>query len=315
MGIGDLQVEIRNRSIGGLTGFRLAGALGRVPVEEAVSSRHEAWKEHGFNLDADRSLTICTYVDNLYSASASVGGAIQILEDAAQHIHTTWGQCMKPSSRLLMPCRGNSDELPDVSRWKVVKIFPALGHLIQDDSQVRACFNATRAAMWRAFWATCRHHSVKSAPLDVKLLLLSRACIPILSYRCSRWPPSNALAIELDRLQAKMVAAIARTARLPGEPLHDYCRRRRRLAAALCRRHGLWSQHWYKRVVDWDGHLARGHAEHSWPVQLRSFHGEHWLDAHRAFMQSRGTMARMMRGRPAQRWHDGVNFARQQLAQ
>ena len=54
--------------------------MGRVPVEATIRDRNHVWKRHGFQTTSQR-LTVATYVDNIYSAGASLDGAITILED------------------------------------------------------------------------------------------------------------------------------------------------------------------------------------------------------------------------------------------
>ena len=79
--LGNLAVPIVNRSVGGITGTRVAGALGRAPVEHIISERQSHWRPMGFPIDSETSLSVCAYVDNIYSCSSSVQGAVEILED------------------------------------------------------------------------------------------------------------------------------------------------------------------------------------------------------------------------------------------
>ena len=151
--------------------------------------------------------------------------------------------------------------------------------------------------------------ALKSAAAVVKLKLMDMVCKPSLSYRCSRWPPQQQVAKELDRMQSKMVACIMRIKRAEGAALTDYCRRRNRQAAAVCRKTGVWSCHWFSRAIKWDEHLARGHSENSWPVLLRQFHGAIWLEIHRSLTNLHGTGTRVSRGRPQKRWSEGIQFA------
>ena len=168
--------------------------------------------------------------------------------------------------------------------------------------------------MWKAFWGNCGHAAAKQAPVAAKCILLDRVCKSVLSYRCSRWPPQPVIAAELDRVQTKMIASILRTARFPGEPIEDFCRRRNRSAAEKCRQHGLWSKHWFKRASDWDKHLERAHNERSWPVMLRPFHDAIWLEEQRVAHNMSGTQTRVMPGRPRMRWDDGIWHAAKALA-
>ena len=57
---------IRRRTRGGLTGTRLASALGRIPVQDMISKREPLWRLRGFKLPCG-PLTLAMYVDNLYA--------------------------------------------------------------------------------------------------------------------------------------------------------------------------------------------------------------------------------------------------------
>ena len=101
--------------------------------------------------------------------------------------------------------------------------------------------------------------------------------------------------------------------------------------------HGQWwSKIWYRQAVKWDAHLERdAHRQHefsngnvsiadvqssfSWTPLLSRWHGADWLAAQRTFVfrgqggvESR-TNTRIVRGHPAIRWHEGVEFASRML--
>ena len=73
---------VRNRHIGGLTGSRTAVALARVPIEHMISSLNNSFLENAFL----GKVSIGVYVDNLFSVSNSVSGAIQQLEICATYL-------------------------------------------------------------------------------------------------------------------------------------------------------------------------------------------------------------------------------------
>ena len=312
---GDSSVLVQNRSIGGLTGSMLAGAFGRIPVESTISKRASHWSSWGFALSEGVSLTMATYVDNLFSCSTTVSGALSILEDAEKELYGYWGHKIKQSSRSVMPCKDSIGQTHDLTRWPVVSSFKCLGHILSNDASIRPCFKATRRGMWKAFWANCGHSSFRAAPVQVKLDLLNRSCAPLLSYRCSRWPPQRRVAQELDQLQGKMVSILLRMPRRPGEAINEYCRRRNREAAKKCKKVGLWSLHWFKRAVAWDRHIQRGHNPFSWPSLLHEFHDASWLEHQRHCQNLRGTGTRVSAGRPHARWNEGIAFASRRLQQ
>ena len=213
-----------------------------------------------------------------------------------------------------MACRGSGEISPDAARWPLVSEFPCLGHILQDDGGIRACYTHTRTQMWKAFWGNSGSRVMRDAPIGTKCDLLDRCCRSVLSYRCSRWPPQSQIAQELDRVQSKMMAAILRIPRRPAEQAADYCHRRNREARARCSEIGPWSAHWFARAIDWEDHIARAHQPLCLSVLLRSFHDGQWLDEQRISRNLQGTGTRIAPGRPCMRWHDGIEHARQFFA-
>ena len=307
---GALAIPITNRSVGGLTGSRLAGALGRVPIEDVIELRHDHWKKWGFKIDDNVSLTLSNYVDNMFSCSSSAENAVRILDDAAALLQPRWGLNIKPCSRKVMVCRYSMDTTPDSVKWPLVTSFPCLGHIIQHDGGIRQCYTETKRMMWRSFWGNSGNAAIRRSSVQLKSFLLNRCCKAIFAYRCSRWPPQPTIAKEVDTLQTRMMASILRTARLPGELAPDYCKRRNKLAATECRQLGRWSVHWFRRALAWDEHLVRGHSRQSWSVLLNKFHDHIWLEEQRLVSSMQGTGTRIGRGRPSMRWQDGVLHAR-----
>ena len=71
LNVGAIEIAIDGRSIGGLTGSRTAGTLGRVPVESTMVERCTFWKQWGYRA-GEIVLSVCSYVDNLFSASSNL---------------------------------------------------------------------------------------------------------------------------------------------------------------------------------------------------------------------------------------------------
>lgn len=87
--VGSAQASIGNRTVGGLTGSRVAGCFGRVPVASVAVQRSTVWRAHGFHAGSD-VMCLCTWVDNLFSAPGSLAGAICILEDFEEQLESKW---------------------------------------------------------------------------------------------------------------------------------------------------------------------------------------------------------------------------------
>ena len=80
---------IARRTKGGLTGTRTAGILGRVPILDMIANREPTWRIMGFKLESGPhapSLTMATYIDNLYSVANSVDDAIQNIKQCGMFI-------------------------------------------------------------------------------------------------------------------------------------------------------------------------------------------------------------------------------------
>ena len=315
---GATDVPLPGRCIGGLTGSRTAGILGRIPVESIAADRHEHWKQWAFRAAGDH-FCLCSWVDNLFAASASLHGAISILEDFEDQLQSKWRMKIKPSSRACMRARG-SDELPaDPVKWPLCHQFIVLGHSLDDDGSIRSCWRRARASMWKAFWANPGSKVAANFSATERLALLARTVSPQLDFRCSRWPPQKQIASELDSMQRKMTGALLRIQREPHESVEDYVRRRGRFAAKVCRQHGLWSARWFSRAAKWDAHLARSKNSRTWAARLRTYRGSEWLQERRRSFMPRDSWAssslagrtdtRAYRGRIHMRWQDGIALA------
>ena len=100
---------VHSRCVGGLTGSRVAGAGGRIPVEQTIADRCRHWAKWSF---AGR-ITMSVYIDNLYSASNSAHGAVSIIQDAEEYLQDNWDLKIKPDSKIVMPVFGH-----DPGHWR-----------------------------------------------------------------------------------------------------------------------------------------------------------------------------------------------------
>ena len=81
-------IKVEKRSVGSLTGSRLAGMCARVPVKHLCFERSDYWKQFGF-VTPRGTLSASTYVDNLFVAGKSCFAVAQILDDAADFL-SSW---------------------------------------------------------------------------------------------------------------------------------------------------------------------------------------------------------------------------------
>ena len=68
-----------------MTGSRIARVLGRIPVENTICERASHWRKTGFQAET-QILTVCAYVDSIFSAGRKLHGAISMLEDFEVHL-------------------------------------------------------------------------------------------------------------------------------------------------------------------------------------------------------------------------------------
>ena len=292
--------------------------LGRIPVESAIAERCPHWRHLGFKANG-HVLCAATWVDNLFSASQSLHGALSILDDFEKQLQAKWELTIKPTSRSCMAAAGNLEPQPP-PKWPQAETFSLLGHTLQHNGSIRACWRDTRRAMWRSFWANPASRDGQNLSRNAKLQLLSKAVLPQLEFRCSRWPPQKTVARELDDMQRKMYATIARIPRHPAEATDQYVRRRGREAATACRLAGTWSSRWFKRACKWNEHLERPRNSVNWSAKLLHYHDRAWFIQKRASLLPSNprigsclagrTDTRADRGGVCRRWHDGIAFAR-----
>jgi len=245
---------IKGRSRGGLTGSRTAGALGRIPVEDVIQFRAAQWSSWGFQAGPN-TLTVASFVDNIYAVGSTLMGATRILDDFERHLWERWACKIKPSSRSCMVAYGGGLA---VSRhvWLPSRSMQVLGHTISDDGSTSACVEQTFVLMWRAFFANCSCRDAKLLDFDRKMAILKRTTVPILMYRLTRWPCKNSLENLLEQHQRRMVSLLLRVPRLPNEAID--CRRRGRVSAQKARSMGLWSKLHVDRVLAWAARICNG---------------------------------------------------------
>ena len=76
----DSTCKISQRTLGALTGSRLAGAFGFVCVSDCMIQRISEWSKHCFSMGG-RKIVLSSWIDNCYAFSKSACGAISIIED------------------------------------------------------------------------------------------------------------------------------------------------------------------------------------------------------------------------------------------
>ena len=315
---GGVATALGVRTRGSLTGSRLAGTLGRVPVETAAvavekQTRHRHWILRGSRFN------IATYVDNTYTIAQSRRDAEIILEQVEARLKEDWNLQFKPTSLLSMSPAGSTDEPAPDPKWDRSTTFPVLGHLIRNDGRQADDVAAGKRGAWAAFYGNPgRLRKDRAASLKLRLRLLDRCCTAAWAWRASAWAPTRMLALTLNATQRRMVASLLSMAPLPGEDIAQFVRRRGRAAGVLCRARGLWSELHIKRAGAWRDHLARAAREGrtGWAARMLATGQTQWLRERRAEANSPGLLAgatgtRRFGGAPAARWEEALNRAQE----
>ena len=138
--------RIRNRTVGGLTGSRIAVCLGRIPVEDTLASCAPSLVNRSFG----GVITICSWVDDLISFGKSTAGAVSMLEEVEVVFVSRWGQSFKLSSLEYMPVFGSLDDEVQ-PRWRRVSTMRVLGHLLRCNGAIEPYFKSTLSSTWRVF--------------------------------------------------------------------------------------------------------------------------------------------------------------------
>ena len=146
-------VRVGHRASGALTGSRLAGALGHVPINDSCMCCKAVLESGALQVGGVKTIAFCSWIDNMYTFSNSVNVCVSMLEHIENHLASEWHLDIKGSSRAVMNCRGNFEPVADVAEWPWVLVMNVLGHHVQDDGGIRDDWNITEARMWGSFWA------------------------------------------------------------------------------------------------------------------------------------------------------------------
>ena len=264
--ISGFTATVTSRCIGGLTGSRLAGQLGRTPVQASLLDLLPALQPLAWSFDGV-TVAVASFVHNLYYLSASTGRATKMGDMFEDHLLRHWGQAIKPSSTQVLPVLETDDDVPSSGSWDVVSSMNVLGHAIQNSGSVAIDYRTTEIKMWKAFWANSGKLISMRGGQAYKLALLQRATLPIADQHMVRWPFTISRSRAVDAMQRKMLGTCVHVPAVFGESVNAFCRRRKRLAKELQSQMGCWSLRWARQTHQWFEHLLRD-LNFSIPAQL-----------------------------------------------
>ena len=251
-------VEVGVRTSGALTGSRVAGALGHVPIADSCIACNQQLTCGALGVGGEKTIAFCSWIDNMYTFSNTVRVCLSMLEAIENHLAVFWGLAIKGSSRSILICKGNPDSPADPVKWPVVHKLNVLGHFVQSDGGIREDWHFTESKMWGAFWANSGSSKCSKLSPSSRALLIYRAVFACVLWKISRWPFQKSIAQELDSTQCRMLAYVLPCVRSVDEDIDTFCRRRSRQARTVANRVGLWSIVWCQRVIAWSAHLKRG---------------------------------------------------------
>ena len=311
-------IPVGHRTIGGVTGSRVAGSLGLAIVAGIIHERADHWKQWGFKLE-NSCISLATWIDNIFAYGNSALSCIAILDDFEAVLVRKWQLEIKPSSREIVVCLG-AENSADPAVWKHVENLNMLGHFVANSGGIRFDWLKVKAKMWGAFYGNSGSNDLHSVNFETKLSLLMRTVFCTVNWKFSRWPFQKSIAVEMDKLQVNMVAMVSRYPKLASEDWVGWIRRKRRFARNILQRIGFWSEAWALRQVNWHEHVERS------PGVLRDlllYHNSNWLQSMRSrFVPANGadgtrnsvlagrTGTRTDDGKPQPRWEAGIELAR-----
>ena len=299
------KATIRNRCRGGLTGSRLAGQLGRIPVRATIdmllpSFRKFAWSHEGV------TLAVASFVDNLFFVAPTAWKATRMGDLFAESLLLHWDQEIKPTSRQVLPVFGA--EVTDVTSesWEMVSCMQVLGHAIDNRGSIDRDFRMTQIKMWRAFWANAGRLTSRRIPIKLKFLLLQRTTRSVADQHMVRWPFTIEKASAVDRMQRRMLLNCIGIDRNVGEDLQELWARRKVIVRSWQEQLGPWSIRWAIQMVKWYGHIKRD-PNRSWPAQLLSIRDAATLQQRRWLWRRPRT--RRLSGFTSTRWCESIAVA------
>ena len=263
---GAMNIVIGNRSNGSLTGSRVAGAWGRVPVETTIAKRNNDWKRQGWQTTGE-TLTVATYVDNLFALGRDADAAIDICNDFGKHLAADWGQKIKPSSKQLLVPKGG--QLPkDAAGWEICTCFNVLGNSVQHNAETDKSWETTKSAVRRAWFATVKKEGARELSLAANLRLMNTTIKPLVMFKTTGMPFGKTRADQISRLQRSLVQQVLKLPRLDEEEAAAYQKRKHTATTAALKTTTDWRQATASRTLQWHEHNTRNNGNRLWAAEL-----------------------------------------------
>ena len=215
--------RIPARSRGGITGSRIASLLQRVPVESSLLHCHGDLRLCGLECGPAR-FCAASSIDNLYFPARFGSSAARNVELVEKHLNENWNLTIKPDSKKIVVSRGQDDHVVS-DDWTIEDTSNILGRFISTDNSIRPSFDVAKQRMWGSFFANVRVKHWHKLGIRRRLLLIDRAIEPVLKFHAAAWAPQRQVALEVDRMQRRMVSSALALHRDPDEDISLFKRR------------------------------------------------------------------------------------------
>lgn len=142
-----VRTTLRPRTLGALTGSRVAGAMGRHIVQGLCEE---------LRTDFARVFCAFAWIDNLHFVAKSGEEAIRVLVAIDCKARQKWGLQFKDGPMMLMFPRGSIENIEAPPGCCNVSCMPCLGHLISNDSGIRPSWDLIRENLIKALASSSR---------------------------------------------------------------------------------------------------------------------------------------------------------------
>ena len=271
------------RSSGTLTGSRTAGALARVPIQEAFESLYAELRVLAYRIPNSISLVGMSYVDNLYCASDSAAKAVAMCERLAQWLWRRWQLEIKEGSKECLLARGSSEasSSPPPGWQYRTRSMHMLGHVVACDGGWGPDFQMFFEKAWATFFANSGSAKGKALHVGRRVNLLQRTVLPHVRWSSVLWAPCTTVERKLNGMQHTMLSICMGVARYPDETDVTYFRRRSKAVASEARKLGTWSSLHVRLCSNWQQHCVRHVHDSPWTGALLAWQDADWFQHRR----------------------------------
>ena len=161
-------LPVPNRTSGALTGTRVAGQLGRIPIEAAMREVHGRLMQCGLPVFAPTHLaekckpeyvntswepfcvlTFASYVDNVFILAKDVPSFLKLAKDFEHELLCVWNQTIKASNKQFLVPKGVLFGKVNLNEWQFCKQMKCLGVTIQHNGETNLTWEDIEKTAWK----------------------------------------------------------------------------------------------------------------------------------------------------------------------